>query len=75
LQPLNSSTSEGVPSTTIREIALLKGLQHVNIVNLMDILHVPTSKKLYMVFEFLDMDLKKFLDNVKKTVPIDVVKV
>jgi serine/threonine protein kinase len=71
----NFSTNEGVPSTTIREIALLKGLSHVNIVNLMDIVHVATSKKLYMVFEFLDMDLKKYLDSVKRTLPTDVVQV
>jgi serine/threonine protein kinase len=71
----NFSTNEGVPSTTIREIALLKGLSHVNIVNLMDIVHVAASKKLYMVFEFLDMDLKKYLDSVKRTLPTEVVQV
>ncbi|CAB3369542.1 Hypothetical predicted protein [Cloeon dipterum] len=67
-------TGEGVPSTTIREIALLKGLKHDNIVSLMDIVHVPPMKKLYMVFEFLDMDMKKFLDCVGMAVPTKVVR-
>ncbi|KAL1922894.1 uncharacterized protein VTP21DRAFT_9270 [Calcarisporiella thermophila] len=51
---------EGVPCTAIREIALLKELKHPNIVRLHDVLH--TDKKLTLVFEYLDSDLKKFLD-------------
>ncbi|CAG8555385.1 3731_t:CDS:10 [Cetraspora pellucida] len=51
---------EGVPCTAIREISLLKELKHANIVRLYDVLH--TEKKLTLVFEYLDSDLKKFLD-------------
>lgn len=51
---------EGIPSTAIREISILKQLKHPNIVNLMDLIH--GEKKLHLVFEFLDYDLKKFLD-------------
>ena len=51
---------EGIPSTAIREISLLKQLQHPNIVRLYDVVH--TEKKLTLVFEFLDQDLKKYLD-------------
>ena len=51
---------EGIPSTAIREISILKELQHVNIVRLHDVIH--TEKKLTLVFEYLDLDLKKFLD-------------
>ena len=51
---------EGVPSTAIREISLLKELQHRNVVSLLDIVH--TRGKLYLVFEFLDMDLKRLMD-------------
>lgn len=43
---------EGIPSTAIREISLLKQLQHPNIVRLYDVVH--TEKKLTLVFEFLD---------------------
>ena len=52
---------EGIPSTAIREISLLKELQHKNIVRLLDVIH--TEKKLTLVFEFLDQDLKKLIDN------------
>ena len=59
------SEEEGVPSTAIREIALLKELQpHDNVVRLLDIVH--NDAKLYLVFEFLDLDLKRFMDAAKK---------
>mmetsp|Transcript_11164 Transcript_11164/g.20622 ORF Transcript_11164/g.20622 Transcript_11164/m.20622 type:complete len:307 (+) Transcript_11164:99-1019(+) len=51
---------EGIPSTAIREISLLKELQHPNIVKLYDVVH--TDSKLTLVFEYLDQDLKKYLD-------------
>lgn len=56
------SEEEGVPSTAIREISLLKELQHPNIVTLEDVL--MHDSKLYLVFEFLSMDLKKYLDTI-----------
>ena len=51
---------EGIPSTAIREISLLKELVHINIVRLIDVMH--TVKKLTLVFEFVDTDLKKKID-------------
>lgn len=55
------SMDEGIPSTAIREISLLKQLQHQNIVRLYDVVH--TDKRLTLVFEFLDQDLKNYLDS------------
>ncbi|SAL98752.1 hypothetical protein [Absidia glauca] len=52
---------EGVPCTAIREISLLKELKHQNILRLYDVLH--KERKLILVFEYLDSDLKKFLDS------------
>ena len=40
--------SEGVPSTAIREISLLKELDHPNVVQLLDVIHA--DQKLYLVF-------------------------
>jgi len=53
---------EGVPSTAIREISILKELDHPNIVNLLDVENLPN--KLYLVFEYLDQDLKKYMDSI-----------
>jgi cyclin-dependent kinase len=52
---------EGVPSTAIREISLLKEMNDPNIVRLFDIVHAD-GHKLYLVFEFLDLDLKKYME-------------
>jgi len=52
-----NSEEEGVPSTALREISLLKELKHPNIVRLQDVLWQP--KKLTLVFDYVDQDLKK----------------
>ena len=52
---------EGIPSTAIREISLLKELNHINIVKLYEVLHTP--KKLTLVFEYVEQDLKKVIDS------------
>jgi len=64
---------EGVPSTAIREISLLKDLAHPNIIQLFDV--VVGNKHLYLVFEFLQQDLRKLLDSVKGGLEPALVKV
>ncbi|KAK9477414.1 kinase-like domain-containing protein [Lipomyces japonicus] len=54
---------EGVPSTAIREISLLKEMRNENIVSLLNIVHAD-NHKLYLVFEFLDLDLKKYMESI-----------
>ncbi|CAL1701864.1 unnamed protein product [Somion occarium] len=66
---------EGVPSTAIREISLLKELKDDNVVRLLDIVHA--DQKLYLVFEFLDVDLKRYMENCNKSgspITLDIVK-
>jgi len=58
------SEDEGLPATAIKEISLLKGLNHPNIVRLHEVIH--EEKKLTLVFEFLDLDLKKLTDEKKR---------
>jgi serine/threonine protein kinase len=58
---------EGIPSTAIREISILKEMIHPTIVSLLDV--VNYDNKLYLVFEFLDQDLKKYMDTVSSVSP------
>lgn len=52
---------EGIPSTTLREIFALKELNHPNIVSLLDTIYEPLNKKLYLIFEYLQYDLRKYI--------------
>ncbi|KVH91368.1 Protein kinase, catalytic domain-containing protein, partial [Cynara cardunculus var. scolymus] len=40
---------------------MLKEMEHENIVRLHDVVH--NDKRLYLVFEYLDLDLKKHMDS------------
>lgn len=56
---------EGVPSTTLREVSLLQMLSESNhIVKLLSVEQVDEDEKpcLYLVFEFITTDLKKYMD-------------
>ncbi|KAK0625657.1 Negative regulator of the PHO system [Lasiodiplodia hormozganensis] len=61
LKEIHLDSEEGTPSTAIREISLMKELKHENIVSLHDVIH--TENKLMLVFEYMDRDLKKYMDS------------
>lgn len=54
-----SDEDEGVPRSAIREIAILKDIDHPNIIRLHSILNY--QKYFYLVLELSEMDLKKFM--------------
>ena len=54
--------NEGIPSTALREITILRELNHPNIVELKDV--VCEDNKLYLLFEYLECDLKKYFDEI-----------
>lgn len=64
--------SEGVPSTALREVSLLKELTHPNIVLLMEV--VVWEKNLYLIFEYLNQDLKRFMEKLEGEFPLQLAK-
>jgi len=54
---------EGMPSTTLREISILKQLHHPCIVELKYCNY--TKGRLHLIFEYLDQDMKQFLDSLE----------
>lgn len=52
---------EGIFSMVIREIFLMKELKYENIVVLYDVIYM--ENKLMFVFEYMDGDFKKYMDN------------
>uniref|UniRef100_A0A4W4FMF3 cyclin-dependent kinase n=1 Tax=Electrophorus electricus TaxID=8005 RepID=A0A4W4FMF3_ELEEL len=73
LKEIRLEHEEGAPCTAIREVSLLKNLKHANIVTLHDIIH--TDRCLTLVFEYLDSDLKQYLDNCRNIMSMSNVKV
>uniref|UniRef100_A0A8D0ARJ1 cyclin-dependent kinase n=1 Tax=Sander lucioperca TaxID=283035 RepID=A0A8D0ARJ1_SANLU len=73
LKEIRLEHEEGAPCTAIREVSLLKNLKHANIVTLHDIIH--TERCLTLVFEYLDSDLKQYLDNCGNLMSMHNVKV
>eukprot|EP00093_Oithona_nana_P004170 04170.XXX_182385_184089_1 [CDS] Oithona nana genome sequencing. len=68
---LDDDDEVGVPSSALREICLLKELKHKNIVRLHDVLH--SDRKLTLVFEHCDQDLKKYFDSLNGDIDPEVV--
>lgn len=62
-----SGVDEGIPSSSLREIAALKNLKHPNILELQEIIH--TGNSIYLVFEHLDQDLKMALEKTQHGLP------
>lgn len=63
---------DGVPSTAIREISLLKGIKHPNVVELKEVIYQEDN--LYLIFEYCEYDLKKYIRSIGGPLPPDTVK-
>ncbi|XP_007888640.1 cyclin-dependent kinase 17 isoform X3 [Callorhinchus milii] len=73
LKEIRLEHEEGAPCTAIREVSLLKDLKHANIVTLHDIVH--TEKSLTLVFEYLEKDLKQYMDDCGNIMSMHNVKI
>jgi serine/threonine protein kinase len=58
--------NEGVASSALREVLILKALRHENVVELIDV--SSTDKRMTMVFEYCDMDMKKYFERCRTAV-------
>jgi serine/threonine protein kinase len=57
--------TEGVPSTALREIALLRDMDHPKIVKLHHV-YTKSYKKISLLFEYVTSDVKKLMDDLPK---------
>ncbi|XP_059628472.1 cell division control protein 2 homolog isoform X4 [Cornus florida] len=60
---------ESVPSSVIRHLSLWREMEHSNIIRLLDILNVVQhgTIRVRLVFDYLDINLKKFMDTHSET--------
>ncbi|XP_046339429.1 cyclin-dependent kinase 17-like isoform X2 [Haliotis rufescens] len=73
LKEIRLEHEEGAPCTAIREVSLLRDLKHANVVTLHDIIH--TEKSLTLVFEYLEKDLKQYMDDCGNIMSMTNVKI
>ena len=62
-----------LPHFSSPTVSLLRNLKHANIVTLHDIIH--TEKSLTLVFEYLEKDLKQYMDDCGNILSMTNVKV
>ena len=66
---------QGIPATSIREIGILRSMNHENLVFLKDIVRDDAEKNsVYLSFEMVDMDLNTFIKNRNRQVSIFEIK-
>ncbi|CAN1799042.1 Cyclin-dependent kinase B2-1 [Linum perenne] len=72
---------EGVPATTLREVSILRMLSRdPHVVRLMDVKQGQNKEGktvLYLVFEYMDTDVKKYIRSfrqTRETIPVNIVK-
>ncbi|KAL4489202.1 hypothetical protein ABPG72_006266 [Tetrahymena utriculariae] len=70
---LDGQDQEGIPQSALREICILKELRdHQNIVKLKDVIYQMEHRKLFLVFEYVDYDLKKYMETIKHLTQHDI---
>lgn len=67
------SEDEGVPSTSLREVSLLKQLSHPNVVELLDV--CLSFRSMVLAFEFVESDLKNYIKSCGRHLEPHVIKV
>lgn len=60
IKKIQINEKEGMPSTALREISILKNISHVNIIELLQVVH--REDVLCIVFEYMDFELMKYIE-------------
>lgn len=63
---------DGVPSTLLREISILKTLNHINIIGLKDV--CTSSLPIFLAFEYMDSDLRTLLNHIRRPLKESIIK-
>jgi cyclin-dependent kinase len=58
---IKNDSHTGITQETVREVAILKGFKHPNIIELLDVLYA--SSKVTLVFEYIPRDLNKVIED------------
>uniref|UniRef100_A0A7E4W8L4 cyclin-dependent kinase n=1 Tax=Panagrellus redivivus TaxID=6233 RepID=A0A7E4W8L4_PANRE len=72
LKEIRLEHDEGAPCTAIREVSLLRNLKHANVVTLHDIIY--TNRILTLVFEYVEHDLRDYMEEVDNMIVLNNVK-
>ncbi|VDP13574.1 unnamed protein product [Onchocerca flexuosa] len=66
---------EGVPGTCLREVSILKELTHPNIVKIHSVIPSDGCRKIYLIFEHIDYDLKMLIEKLRpRILPMPYIK-
>ena len=58
---IKNDSHTGITQEAVREVAILRGLKHPNIIELLDVLYA--SSKVTLVFEYIPRDLNKVIED------------
>lgn len=65
---------EGMPQTSLREIALLRKLKHPNIVSLLEVVVGSKADSIFLVFEYCGFELAQLVDSLPSAFPLAEIK-
>ncbi|KAF8457702.1 kinase-like domain-containing protein [Terfezia claveryi] len=71
---LDRDRSNGMPITSIREIALLRSIRHPNIISVLDVAVGKDMADVYMVMEYAEQDMAHLLDDLRVKFTLSEVK-
>lgn len=68
MKKIELNEKEGMPSTALREISILKGANHVNVIELYQVIH--REDFLILIFEYIDYDLMRYINTHGNVFPL-----